>query len=98
MTTEKLKKLASLCKASITLEYRSQSAYYDTIKKAVENEGEYWAPDEFLSAEDRQKCLETDIYWTLHFYPNSPVGFHHAHASDVDMLLDWALEILEAKQ
>lgn len=88
---DKLKLLASKCNASVQLTYRDLS---DVYEKLEDRNDDYYADDTFLNEEDRAKCIETDQYWTLHFYPDTPVGFYHAHASDPDMLLDMALEIM----
>ena len=41
---EKLNKLASLCAVSVSLEYREQANYYETLKQAVEND-DYFGDD-----------------------------------------------------
>ena len=92
---ESLIKLSDMCKASLSLEYRERSSCYDTLKEQVEMEDQYFSPDTFLSEEDMKLCIETDKYWTLHFYPDTPIGFYHATASDPKMLVDWALKIME---
>lgn len=95
----KLQLIADKCKASVSLDYRSQSSYYnkltDELKTDGDGNGEYFHASNFLDAEDLNKCVETDQYWCLHFYPNSPVGFHHAFSHDLEKLLDWALDILK---
>lgn len=95
MTMDKLKQLQSFCKSSISLEYRARSRVYETLSEAAVTQDKYYGPDTFLSEEDMKKCFETDEYWTLHFYPDTPVGFYHAHSNDVEALLDWGLAIME---
>lgn len=90
---EKLDRLVAACKGAVHLEYRGASSNYKSLAEAID-EGDYYGKSQFLSPEDSAKCVATDKYWTLHFYPLTPVGFHSAHASDVEMLLDWALEVI----
>ena len=88
---EKLNKLAARCKASGHLTYRGQSAYYETMADLLHDPED---KDSFLSEEDYQLCLFTDKYWELQFYPDTPVGFYKFIGSDVEKLLDKALEVV----
>ena len=94
MKMEKLNKLAERCKASVHLEYRSQSAYYQTLTDLLRDPED---KEQFLSEEDYQICLATDKYWELQFYPDTPVGFYKLIGSDVEKLLDRALEVVGCK-
>lgn len=93
----KLEEIAKRCKASVSLTYRDRADYYEELKDIVElkgdGNGEYFHASEFLDGE-LEKCIETDQYWCLQFYPETPIGFHHAFSRDLDKLLDWALETL----
>lgn len=93
---EKLKQLASMCKASCSLEWRCGADYYETLKQAIEKGDSYYCDeDDFLSAEDRVKCMETDEYWTIHFYPDTPIGFYKFHGSDCNALVEQAISIIK---
>jgi hypothetical protein len=92
---EKLIALSKQCEASVSLTYRAQSDYYETLEQQSFESDSYYTMDKFLSEEDREKCIESDKYWTLHFYPRTPVSFYCAHASCPKMLLDWALKLME---
>jgi hypothetical protein len=93
---DKLQKIASLCKCSVTLEYREFSRVYETLKENIDDGLTYVKNKNFLDGE-LEKCLETDRYWCLQFYPQSPVGFYYAFSNDLDKLFDWALEVIEKK-
>lgn len=100
MTKEKLKKIASMCKSSVSLEYRELSNVYEKLSDRVSyaDEGStYMHTSNFLDGE-LDKCIKTDEYWNLHFYPETPVGFYSAYSNDLDKLLDWALDILNKIQ
>lgn len=73
-------------KAGLTLEHNGYKDYYDTIEYGVANEDEFgsWIPGE------REKALETGEVWTLHWYPETPVGFHRLAAASLEKLLEAA--------
>lgn len=89
---QKIKDLVALCKCGVHLEYRSRANSYETLKEMI---GLTHHEKDFLSSEDLQKCIDTDQYWDLQFYPETPIGFYHKTGSDVDVLLDWALDIMK---
>lgn len=99
--SDNLIKIASLCKGCVSLNYRERSSYYETLRENVITEGDgngdFYHATEFLDGE-LDKCLQTDQYWCLQFYPDSPVGFYHAFSHDLNKLLEWGLNILEREQ
>lgn len=91
----KLKELAELCKAEIHLTYRGEANCYKTLKEVMEYKDDLYGSDDFETPEDLALCLETDKYWTLHFYPDTPVGFYRINGSSPDRIIDWAIELIK---
>lgn len=79
-------------KAGLYLTHNQHKDYYEKIEDHLQ---EYpgFDDDNFVSAEDRQKCIDTDELWELQWYPETPVGFHKVCGSTLDVVLTRAMEI-----
>lgn len=79
-------------KCGLYLEHNAYKDYYDTIERAHEDLDRdkltLWANDE-----SRKRSLETKEVWTLHWYPNTPIGFYKIAAPTLEELLSFAEEI-----
>ena len=66
--------------------------YYETVTQHLE---EYpgFDDDNFVSKEDRQKCIDTDELWELQWYPKTPVGFYKVCGSTLEIVLERAMAI-----
>ena len=91
---DKLKKLLSLCKCSVTLTVNAHRDVYETAEQAIDDlEGRECAPE--ISEELRKKMVETNTIIDLHFYPDTPIGFYEIMDVDLDSALNRALEVFE---
>lgn len=70
---------------SLSLTHNEHAAYYDRAE-AYYGEPNYDLTD-WVSEEQRTKAFETQSVWELHWYPNTPVGFHRVLAADLDALM-----------
>lgn len=79
-------------KAGLYLTHNQHKDYYEKIEDHLQ---EYpgFDDDNFVSAEDRQKCIDTDELWELQWYPETPVGSHKVCGSTLDVVLTRAMEI-----
>lgn len=79
-------------KAGLYLTHNQHKDYYEKIEDHLQ---EYpgFDDDNFVSAEDKQKCIDTDELWELQWYPETPVGFHKVCGSTLDVVLKRAMEI-----
>ncbi len=84
---EKLQKLISLCKASVTLDINDHKSYYESVGKHLEEALER----EDVTPERVAKMTELDTIVRLQFYPHTSVGFNLIYGTDVDEVLDEAL-------
>lgn len=75
-------------KCSLTLEHNDHRNYYQSLAdylKDVEARG--GTEPDWESPEARQRAIDTDEYWTLQWYPNTPVGFNHVAAPTLEECL-----------
>ena len=86
-------KLLSLLKgeySSLTIEFNQFASNYETAEQA-DTWGSYWHPDEWISAEDKQKAIASNRVWCIHWYPDTPVGFCRIFGSSLQVVCEAAL-------
>lgn len=71
--------------------YLSHNAHRD-VYSTVED---YYDNYDFISSEDRQKCIDTDDCWELQWYPDTPIGFFRVMGSSLELVMAEALRIEE---
>ena len=80
---------------SITIDHNVHKKFYDTVEYMLDNskrdeldstEDMY----EFISEEDKQKCIDTNDMWTVTLYPKNAVGFYSVAGSNINELLEFA--------
>lgn len=82
-------------KCELSLTHNQPRSNYQTVAEAVaddERQSEESRYYNWVSAEQRQKSIDTNEIWVLHWYPETPVGFYVLCAADLDELLAAALE------
>jgi hypothetical protein len=85
---DKLKRLLARCKAGVTLEVNDHRSVYESAEETLDTFADLgFKVDEGI----RRKIIETDTLIDLHFYPDTPVGFHKIIHYDLDAALDMAL-------
>jgi len=72
--------------ASLTLEHNDHKSYYQTVEQHIADLGR--EPD-WVSPVERQKALATGELWTLHWYPETPIGSHRICAASLDAIAQW---------
>jgi hypothetical protein len=59
---------------------------YEPIEQWLDgNEGRF----QWVTPEEHKKAIAEDSVWSLHWYPNTPIGFHSIGASSLDALKDY---------
>lgn len=53
------------------------------VYEAVE---EFYETEDFISPEEWHKAVAEDSVWVLHWYPDTPIGFHRVAASTLDAI------------
>lgn len=77
-------------KASLSITHNQHKSYYETVAELIAQQEGYYSPDCFPEGE-RDKCIAQDEIWTLHWYPDTPVGFYMVHASTLEAAVNAAL-------
>jgi beta-lactamase superfamily II metal-dependent hydrolase len=78
-------------KASLHLTHNDHLGNYQTVAEAIKYDN--CGYDEWVSEEQKQKAIDTNDCWTLHWYPDTPIGFYVLSAADLDILLEAANKI-----
>lgn len=80
-------------KGALELEHNQHKNGYQTVAKwwaYLESwEGGIAIP-EWESQESKRRSMETNEIWTLHWYPETPIGFNYVAAPTLEELLNFA--------
>jgi hypothetical protein len=60
---------------------------YKNCYQTLEDYLKYFDKEDELTPEELMECLRTDSYWSLHWYPDNPVGFNTASAPTLEGVL-----------
>lgn len=77
-------------KGSLSIEHNNHLTNYQTIRQLLRDQGDYYDASDFPAGE-MDRCIETGSLWTIHWYPDTPVGFCVVHASTLGACLRAAL-------
>lgn len=69
------------------LTHNEHRLHYQTVQGAIDDH--LYEEEDWVSAEQRAKAIATNDCWTLHWYPDTPVGFCESIAADLDVLLEY---------
>lgn len=97
-TLENLEKsLRSLLRgehSSLTLSFNDHACNYVTVKEAVESncmlEHGTWVSDE-----EKRRAIESNSLWSLHWYPDTPIGCYDLMGSSLESVVMAAMEVDE---
>lgn len=69
--------------------YQTAAEYLADVDAGCNND----KPDlDYCTAEDRAACVATNEVWDMHWYPRTPVGFHHMAAPTLERLMERAVK------
>lgn len=77
-------------KFGLTLEHNPHKGSYETAAEWLDVRGDM-VPD-FPSPEDREEAIATNDFWTLQWFPETPLGSIYIAASSLEKLLAFANE------
>lgn len=66
-------------KCGLYLEHNVHKDVYETVE-------DYYKREYFISEDEYQKAIATDNVWNLHWYPETPIGFHCIAASSLEAI------------
>jgi hypothetical protein len=79
-------------KAGLDLEHDPHRAYHETVEtyeKTLLTLG-FTIEELWVSIEQRQLAIQAQEFWSIRWYPNTPIGFHRLLAYDLNVLLQTA--------
>jgi hypothetical protein len=77
---------------SLRITYNDHMLCHDEFKDEIDFLP-YYDPEHFVSVEDRQKCLDENKLWIVHWYPISSDISRHVMASSLELALTKVFEI-----
>lgn len=69
--------------SSLAIEFNNHACNYCSVAEAV-GERDLYDFGTWVSEDEKQKAIETDSVWSIHWYPLSPVGFQCVLASTLE--------------
>lgn len=69
-------------KCGLYLTHNEHKDYYETVAQFIADRD-----FDFVSDEDKQKCLAENELWVLQWYPDTPVGFNMVAGSTLEIVL-----------
>lgn len=77
---------------NIEITHNPHSVYYESAKDYIGEKILYeeWSDNDFISQEDKQVCIDSNDFWTIHWYPKTPVSFCYVVASTLEKALEVA--------
>jgi len=74
-------------KCGLYLTHNAHRDVYETVQDYCSD------AEDFVSLEDRQKCIDTDECWELQWYPDTPIGFLRVLGSTLELVMAEALRV-----
>jgi hypothetical protein len=75
-------------KCGLHLTHNDYKDNYETINQVFAEDSQGYYSD--MTPEDKAECIRTDSLWTLHWYPDTPVGFFVVHGPTLERVLELA--------
>ena len=72
---------------SLSVSFNDHHSMYQSVTDTLDEPHGYYSD---ISDSVRATMIKTDTIWTIHIYPNSPVGFNVYHAATLDAAIDAA--------
>lgn len=79
-------------KCSLELTHNKHRDYYQTAAEAIAERESHGCPPDWKDEEAKQRAIATDEIWELHWYPDTPIGFHAIYAPTLEELLAFAAD------
>lgn len=68
-------------KCGLCIEHNQHRNDYQTVAAWLEDREALGTGPNWVSAEERQRAIDTGEVWEIQWYPQTPVGFYHVAAS-----------------
>jgi len=77
-------------KAGLYLTHNEHLDYYETAEIWITAREKRGDMADWSSPDARQRCIDSNEVWVLHWYPTSPVGFEHIAGPTLEEVLEAA--------
>lgn len=78
---------------TLSIEHNPHATNYETVLSHLEWIISHGGSDYVWKCEqDREEAVKTNDFWTIQWYPDTPVGFCHMAAPTIEKLLQYAAE------
>ncbi|KKM87031.1 hypothetical protein LCGC14_1273020 [marine sediment metagenome] len=82
----------------VDISYNSHKIDYKIVKELLEELDLLGCEYDFISEEDKQKCIKDNNIWVVRIYINNAISFYTIAGSNVQQILDFILlQIHEGK-
>lgn len=78
-----LEEIIKKCKCGVFLEVNLYLNYYQSIEEAIEEENLRHSRPE-IDKELAERMVKENMYVTLQFYPDTPVGFYRVYGTSLE--------------
>ncbi len=77
------------------IHHNEHRVFYETAQQAIGEDfgASVYRRDDFPDEAEIEKAIATDNVWTIHWYPETPVGFHIVCAATLERALEVARKI-----
>lgn len=83
-----MEEIIKRCKCGVYLSVNEYRDYYDTIEKAIKEE------ELEIEPELAERMIKENMFISLQFYPNTPIGFYKVFGTSLEEVVNKALECL----
>ncbi len=90
-----MKEIIERCKCGIYLEVNKHRDYYDTIEEAIIEENDKSNSSPEIEPELAERMIKENMFISLQFYPDTPVGFYKVYGTSLDEVVEKAKQALE---
>ena len=87
-----MEEIIKKCKCSVTLNVNDYRDCYQTIKEAIEEENRN---EPIIEPELAERMIKENMFISLQFYPDTPIGFYKVYGTTFKEVVDKALLILK---
>lgn len=86
----------ALCKgeySSLIITWNDEiSANYNTAEQVILDDPDFYMDENFVSLEEKQRCIDANSVWTAQWYLDTPIGFYRVHASTFNALYKFLID------
>lgn len=72
-----------------SIQHNQHRVYYQEVADYLDEGG----TSGDITPEDRAECIRTGEVWEIHWYPNTPIGFHRVAAPTLERAIARAWEV-----